>query len=65
MPSMERDNWTHKSDVNVDIHLQNDLAGLILILICLPNQKMKQNAVKNLIYNEEQKSTSVFIAYFE
>ena len=62
MPSMERDNWTHKSDVNVDIHLQNDLMNPDIDFdITLPkSEESAQNAVKNLIYNEEAKNQQVF-----
>ena len=62
MPSIERDNWTHKSNVNVDIHLQNDLMNPdIEFDISLPKaEESAKQTVKNLIYNEEAKNQQVF-----
>ena len=62
MPSIERDNWTHKSNVNVDIHLQNDLMNPdIEFDISLPKaEETAKQTVKNLIYNEEAKNQQVF-----
>ena len=62
MPSIERDNWTHKSNVHVDIHLQNDLMNPdIEFDISLPKaEETAKQTVKNLIYNEEAKNQQVF-----
>lgn len=62
MPSVERENWTHKSNVHVDIHLQNDLMNPDIDFdISLPKaEESAKQTVQNLIYNEEVKNQQVF-----
>ena len=62
MPYMERENWTNKSEVNVKIHLLNDLMNPdVSFGIELPksNQSAK-TALESLVTNEEEMNKQVF-----
>ena len=62
MPLIDRDNFTHKSEVNVKIHLLNDLLNPdIGFDIELPKaNESAKTSLKSLINNEEEMNKQVF-----
>ncbi len=62
MPLIDRDNFTHKSEVNVKIHLLNDLLNPdIGFDIELPKaSETAKTSLKSLINNEEEMNKQVF-----
>ena len=62
MPLTDRENWEHKSEVNVKIHLLNDLMNPdVGFDIELPkSSESAKTALKNLVSNEEEMNKQVF-----
>jgi len=62
MPPIDQNDWSHKSEVNVMIHLQNDLMNPdINFNIDLPKaNESAKTALRSIVSNEEQMNKQVF-----